>query len=199
MEQTDINRSLSNLATTGISLDNILQKCGDLGRFQFIHYFFLNLIAMNAGVVSFYYIFAAAEPDHRCQLPENIWPNDIHYKPINQTHEMLINNYIPKTKDQKQWEKCVRYTNDTHINCPNGWVYDRSIFGYTFTEEANFVCQNESQKSWLATALQLGGFSLLIIGTLADKYGRKKITTMATILVFVSCLITQIIMYNGYQ
>jgi MFS family permease len=80
------------------------------------------------------------------------------------------------------------------VNCPNGWVYDRSIFGYTFTEEANFVCQNESKKSWLATVVQFAGFLLLIIGSLADKYGRKKIIVIVTILLFFTCLVTQIIM-----
>jgi hypothetical protein len=162
-----------------------------------IHYFFLNLIPVSAGIVYFYYIFGAAEPDHRCRLPENIWLNDTQYKPINRTHEIYINNYIPKTKDGKKWEKCVRYTreniNETLVNCPNGWIYDRTIFGYTFTEEADFVCQNQSQKSWLATVLQFGGFSVLIIGILADKYGRKKIAIIVTILVFCICLITQII------
>src|SRR5690348_9599908 len=100
----------------------------------------MNIITMSAGVISFYYVFGAAEPDHRCRLPENIWPNDIQYNSINQTHEIYLNNYIPKAKDGKHWEKCVRYTtdniNNTPVKCPNGWVYDRSIFGYTFTEEA---------------------------------------------------------------
>jgi len=194
VETTDINRSLSSLTIPETSLDNILRKCGDFGRFQFVHYFFMNLIAMSAGVISFYYVFSAAEPDHRCRLPINIWPDDTQYNSINETHEIYLNRYIPKIKDGKKWEKCVYYTNDTVVNCPNGWIYDRSIFGYTFTEEANFVCQNKSQKSWLATAVQFGGFSLLIIGSLADRYGRKKIIVIVTILLFCTCLITQIIM-----
>ncbi|CAF1266199.1 unnamed protein product [Adineta steineri] len=198
VDQIDINRSLSSLATTGISLDNILRKCGDFGRFQILHYIFMNWISMSFGIISFYYVFGAAEPDHRCRLPNNIWLDDTQYNPINHTHELYINNYIPKTKDGKTWEKCIVYKienqTNTLINCPNGWIYDRSIFGYTFTEEANFVCQNKSHKSWLATALQFSGFSLLIIGSLADKYGRKKMTVIVTIVLFLTCLITQIIM-----
>ena len=191
------DESLSSLAVIPISFDGILKKCGDLGRFQLIHYFFINLIAMSAGIAGFYYVFGAAEPTHRCRLPENIWPNDSQYYPINSTHERLINNYIPKMKDEKIWEKCVRYKienmNDSLINCPNGWAYDRSIFGYTFTEEANLVCSNESSKSWLATLLQSGGFSLLIIGSLSDKFGRKRLTAIITIFLLVICLITQIL------
>ena len=111
---------------------------------------------------------------------------------------MYLSRYIPTESDGKTWIKCQRYKtgdlNDTLIDCPNGWVYDRSVFGYTFTEEANFVCHNESKKSWLATAIQCGGFSLLIIGSLADKYGRKKMISIVTIILLVTRLITQIVM-----
>lgn len=162
------------------------------------HFFLMNCITMSAGIIYFYYVFAAAEPNHRCRLPENIWPNDNHYSAINQTHQNYLDQYIPKSNDGSIWEKCVRYNgegiNRSLVNCSDGWVYDRSIFGYTFTEEANFVCRNESQKSWLATFMQCGGFSLLIIGTLADKYGRKRITVLVTFLLFFVCLATQILM-----
>ncbi|CAF3966181.1 unnamed protein product [Adineta steineri] len=195
-EQIDINTSLSSLPTTTISLDSILKKCGDLGRFQYVHFFFINLIAMSAGVIGFYYVFAAADPEHRCRLPPTIWPNDTSYYPINRTHEIFINSYIPKTKDGHKWEKCVRYTtgnlNDTLDICRDGWAYDQSIFGYTFTEEANLVCSSEPKKSWLATLMQCGGFSLLIIGSFGDRYGRKRITAIVTILLLIVCLITQV-------
>lgn len=153
---------------------------------------------MSAGIIYFYYVFAAAEPDHRCRLPGSIWPDDNQYFPINETHRNYLDQYIPKTSDGSMWERCVRYDsegrNGSLSTCSDGWVYDRSIFGYTFTEEANFVCRNESQKSWLATFMQCGGFSLLIIGTLADKYGRKRITVLVTVFLFFICLLTQILM-----
>ena len=152
---------------------------------------------MSAGIVGFYYVFGAAEPHHRCQLPPLVWPNDTHYNPINITHQILINAYIPKGKDNK-WIICERYTtrnpNDKLVNCPNGWAYDRSIFGYTFTEEADLVCNAETKKSWLATMMQTGGFLLLIIGSFGDKFGRKTTAAVATIILFVICLITQILM-----
>ncbi|CAF5074731.1 unnamed protein product, partial [Rotaria socialis] len=71
-------------------------------------------------------------------------PNDNQYHPINETHELLINRYIPKTTSGTKWQQCARYStgnaDDTLVTCPNGWAYDRSVFGYTFTEEANLVC-----------------------------------------------------------
>ncbi|CAF2801333.1 unnamed protein product [Rotaria sp. Silwood2] len=194
----DINTCISSLAVAPISFDSILQKCGDLGRFQFIHYFFINLISMSAAVADFYYVFAVADPDHRCRLPASVWPNDTQYNPINATYQTMIDMYIPKTKDGKKWEQCVLYptgsSNDTLINCPNGWVYDQSIFGYTYTEEANLVCASKPKQSWIATLMQCGGFALLIIGTFADRFGRKTTTSFVTIFLFLTCLITQIIM-----
>ncbi len=148
--------------------------------------------------MGFFYVFGAADPNHRCRLPSSVWPDDTHYYPVNDIHKALINEYIPKMKDGKTWEKCVRRLTenftDSLINCPNGWAYDRSVFGYTFTEEADLVCSHEPQKSLLATLLQCGGFSLLIIGSLGDRYGRKRITAVITVLLFVICVITQILM-----
>jgi hypothetical protein len=152
---------------------------------------------MSAGAIGFYYVFGAAEPHHRCRLPANVWPNDTQYSPKDLIYKNVIDTYIPTASDGK-WDKCMRYTtNDsdrTLVNCPNGWVYDQSIFGYTFTEEANLVCSSEPKKSWLATLMQCGGFSLLIIGSLGDRFGRKKITAIITILLFISCIITQILL-----
>ncbi|CAF0957226.1 unnamed protein product [Adineta ricciae] len=198
VEKTDVNRSLSSLTPTINSLDNILRKCGDFGRFQLIHYFFMNWISMSFGITSFYYVFGAAEAEHRCRLPHHIWPNDTQYNPVDKMHEMYINKYIPKDVSGQKWEKCVQYsagnTNDTLVSCLNGWVYDRSVFGYTFTEEANFVCEYQARRSWLAVAIQSSGFSLLIIGSLADKYGRKKMIVIISIILSVTCFLTQIIL-----
>ena len=191
VNKIDINRSLSSLTTTaaGISLDDILRRCGDRGRFQCVHFFFMNLIGMSAGIVSFYYVFALATPDHRCRLPNEIWPNDTLYRTVDRVHDGLVARYVSTCSYYPSGNR-----NESAVECPHGWVYDRSTFGYTFTEEANFVCERESQKSWLATLMQCGGFSLLIIGSLADRYGRKRLVVLVTLLLFSTCLLTQILM-----
>lgn len=153
---------------------------------------------MSAGIMGFFYIYGVADVNHRCRLPESIWPNDNSYNSINSTHEKLLEQFIPKTKDGKSWEQCIMHSksvfSNSTIDCPNGWVYDRSVFGYTYTEEANFVCNRAPEKSWLATMMQCGGFALLIIGSLADRFGRKRTTVAVTMFLFIVCLITQFLM-----
>ncbi|CAF5121430.1 unnamed protein product, partial [Rotaria sp. Silwood1] len=72
-----------------VSVDSVLKQCGDFGRFQLFHYFFLNLLQISTGLVAFYYIYGAAEPEHRCRLPSSIWQNDSQYNPVNATLKAL--------------------------------------------------------------------------------------------------------------
>jgi hypothetical protein len=187
-------QSLTLAASTTASLDGIIHQCGGLGRFQWLQYCFLNLVNISAGLTVFYYVYAAAEPDHRCRLAPSLWPNDDQYNPINSTYESFLHLYIPK-KDDK-WDQCHLFDstniNKTLIECPNGWVFDRSVYGFTFTEAIGLVCRAKPKKSLLSTLVQAGGFLVLIAGMLADRFGRRRTILTASILLFTTCLVTQI-------
>lgn len=127
------------------SLENILRRCGDFNRFQLIHYFFLSLLTICSGATGFYYVFGLAEPNFRCRLPSEVWPDDNEYEPSNTTYRSLIDAF------QLTPLKCD--VNGT--TCPS-YVFDQRVYGLTFTEEAQFVCKNELKKTWLATAYQIG-------------------------------------------
>ena len=129
-----------------ISLENVLRRCGDLGRYQVIHYIFLNLIAIGSGINAFYYVFGVAEPLFRCRIPLNIWPGEDRFHSINATHQRLMDTW------QSSTSKCE---NINGSRC-NDFVYDRQVFGRTFTEDANFVCADAVKRTWLSTAYQLG-------------------------------------------
>jgi hypothetical protein len=129
-----------------ISLENILRKCGDLHRYQIIHYIFLNLITLGSGITTYYYVFGVAEPSYRCQLPLNQWPYEDQYQSINATHQYLINQYQTESKCK-----------DINGSICTNFVYDRSVFGRTFTEEGDYICQKSLKKTWLSTLYQVGG------------------------------------------
>ena len=132
--------------SNGISLENVIRRCGDLGSFQIIHYIFLNLITLGSGITTYYYVFGVAEPSYRCRLPSNLWPYDEHYHVVNDTHQYLISQ-------GQQTSKC----NDFNGSLCRQFLYDRSVFGRTFTEEGDYICRNALKKTWLSTMYQVGG------------------------------------------
>ncbi len=87
-----------------VSLDDVLRSCGDFQRFQWIHYFFLNMIQFSAGIVSLYYVYGAAEPEHRCRLPSQLWPNDNQFNPNNSQYQTVLHLYIPI--ENGKWDQC---------------------------------------------------------------------------------------------
>ena len=184
------------VVSTTITLDDVLRRCGDIGRFQWFHYFFLNMIAISSGLVSFYYVFGAAEPEHRCRLPFALWPNDTQFNPTDANYLTLLHQYIPMENDK--WNQCHLWNstsdNTSLIDCSNGWVFDRSVFGFTFTDEASLVCRSKPKKSWLSTLVQTAGFLLVIIGALADRFGRKAMIISVSILLLITCFSMQIAM-----
>ena len=154
------------------------------------------MIAISSGLVSFYYVYGAAEPEHRCRLPVAVWPNDNQFNPTDTEYVNLLHRYIPI--ENNKWDQCHLWnlTNDNTslVDCSNGWVFDRNVFGLTFTEEASLVCRDKAKKSWLATLVQSAGFLLVLIGTLADRFGRKAIIISVSLLLLTTCLPMQIIM-----
>ena len=132
---------------TEISLENVLRRCGDFGRFQLLHYVFLSLLSIGTGVTNYYYVFGVAQPSFRCRLSPLIWPYDDSFEPINETHRELLDSWnLSSPCDNHDGSPCTTY------------VYDRSVFGRTFTEDANFICGNALRRTWLSTSYQAGGY-----------------------------------------
>src|ERR1700734_8397 len=107
-EQQERNRSMMKesidpAVSTAETLEDVLRRCGGFGRFQWFHYFFLNLIQIFAGMLYFYYVYGAAEPAHRCRLPSSLWPNDNQFNPINTEYEARLRQYIPM--ENNRWDQ----------------------------------------------------------------------------------------------
>ncbi|CAF2873480.1 unnamed protein product [Rotaria sp. Silwood2] len=166
-----------------ISLENVLRKCGDLSRHQIIHYIFLNLITLGSGITTYYYVFGVAEPSYRCRLSLNTSLDDDQYQSVNIAYQNMSNQL-------QQSSKCY----DLNGSICKDFVYDRSVFGRTFTEEGNYICQNALKKTWLSTMYQVGGFVVLLTGYISDKVGRQKMIRILTIMLFMIPFITQILL-----
>lgn len=132
----------------GISLESVLKRCGDFGRYQLIHYIFLNFITIISGMATYYYAFGVAEPSFRCRLPTDVWPStDDQFSYINDTHKLLVN----------QWTSSSSRCHTINGSICTDFIYDRSVFGRTLTEDGNFVCNRAVKRTWLSTLYQIGG------------------------------------------
>lgn len=74
--------------------------------------------------------------------------------------------------------------------CQN-FKFDTSVYETTATEDFHYICENESNKK-LSTSLYYAGFGLggLITGYISDKHGRKPITWICCLLLFISSSLT---------
>lgn len=132
-------------------MEHVIEQCGPFGRFQFLHTFFLVFFPIASGIVNFYFVFGAAEPDYVCRSARGhqIDPTQCFYEGMDETNQT-----------DSYW--CTE------------WVYDRTVFGKTFTEEANLVCQHRIYRSFLASALQCGAMCIFFTGQITDFIGRRR-------------------------
>ena len=129
--------SVSSTKQHEATLDNLMKLCGDFSCYQLIHFSLLSVVATASGITAYFYVFGVAEPLFRCRLPSVVWPNDDQFKAVNNTHQFLIDTWQSSTS-RCQWINGSQSTE---------FVYDRSVFGRTFTEEADFVCDDAVRRT----------------------------------------------------
>ena len=156
-----------------ITLERVLLECGAFSYFQIIHGFFLLLISVASGLVNFYFIFAAAEPNHQCLV----------------TNETGFNFQVDSSQCSYKKIDSVNQTVGDYF-CTQ-WTYGEHVFGKTFSEEANMVCQNSIQRSLLSTALQFGAMFIFFTGQITDLIGRRRSMQLLVALWLTTWLVTQ--------
>ncbi|CAF0969930.1 unnamed protein product [Adineta ricciae] len=158
-----------------LSLEHVIHECGSFHRYQFIHFFFLSLFPIASGIVNFYYVFGAAENPYKCQVPTT-------------TNQSL---YIEISPSQCSYDIMDKWNRTIESHPCRIWEYDRSVFGETFTSEANFICQRSIHRSLLATMLQIGAMLIFFTGHIVDTIGRRRSIHLITALFLMTSLITQ--------
>jgi hypothetical protein len=156
-----------------ITLEQVIEECGSMGRYQYLHYFFLTFFPIATGIFNFYYVFGGAEPVHTCDV----------------SHE--ISTKIVVYADKCSYLVKENFNESMEILPCTKWIYDRSVFGQTFTEEANFVCRYSVYRSFVATALQIGAMLIFFTGQLTDVIGRRLSIRLLVALLLITSVITQ--------
>lgn len=152
-----------------MSYDDVIPLLGDFGKYQKRIYFLLCLPAILCAFHKLGNVFLIAEPQYRCQLPEEL-PNASYH--LNKSE--LEKWYPYNTLDQK-FSSCQMYNSiNQSISCDE-FIFDHDVYGYTAVIEWKLTCE----KAYLiATGNSLFMFGVMLgsigFGELSDRWGRKK-------------------------
>ncbi|KAJ6654224.1 hypothetical protein lerEdw1_007321 [Lerista edwardsae] len=169
-----------------------LEQVGGMGRFQYIQTILLTIPILLMASHNLLQNFTAAIPGHHCRLAPNAtaaYPNATSLLGADD----LLRVAIP-TNSRQQPEKCQRFVhaqwhllnhtelaraNETTMDtepCADGWEYDRSMYSSTIITEWDLVCDLRKLREMAQSIYMLGVLlGALVLGGLADRYGRKAI------------------------
>ncbi|XP_077984187.1 organic cation transporter protein-like [Glandiceps talaboti] len=181
--------------------DVLIHVLGEFGTYQKFCFALLVLTAIPLGTSSFSVVFTLADTDSWCNVPSdvraqlcssNISTNDHH-----ECEERVKNLTIPKVESDDQCEtswkysQCYRYNIDINVNnisaldlsrnnsdtmyCDRGWVYDRSQYKVTLSQQFDLVCDRYYLNALLPSIQSIGYFvGSIAAGLLLDKVGRLR-------------------------
>lgn len=154
------------------SMDSILQRLGEFGRFQRILYFALWLPAASMAAGVYASVYMEYKPKFYCA---DDGEGGVH------------SSYITATGTESQAAQCYSADNTT---C-TAWVYDTSVFTSTIVTQFNLVCDNSYLTTLSSTFYMLGMLvGSFFFGWFGDRYGRKAAFLASTLFLSVGSIMT---------
>ncbi|KRT81778.1 membrane transporter [Oryctes borbonicus] len=172
-------------------LADVLAELGDFGKYQCIVVLLLSVAVMFHAYPHNAFVFTARSIDHRCSIPECYnesktfapeWlPNAVPYK--NKKPKSCERYKYIEDRFNSTGTNCSQENFDTDIieNC-DSFVYESS--DRTILVDYNLHCDSNLWKlTMVGTANVIGQFiGLPITGVLSDKYGRRTVLVLGTLL-----------------
>ncbi|XP_065361290.1 organic cation transporter protein [Calliphora vicina] len=174
------------------SLDVILVRIGEFGRYQMFNYVLLCIPMIFNAFQSISYVFTASPVVYRCNISQCDGPTSQYWEP-------WLNFTIPQK--EKQYDKCNRYVYDKTLDdyysapstsncvernfnksmvemCYNGFKFRDTE--YTTANEFGFFCSDEWKLTLAGTINNVGQFiGIPLGGLLADRFGRRTMLAIA--------------------
>ncbi|RXG54898.1 putative transporter [Armadillidium vulgare] len=154
--------------------DDILIILG-LGKWNLLYYFSFGLYAFT--IASFILAFSYVTPSVQfaCDMSQVSEPVSV----IEQCNYVISQNETYNVTTEELQEKCT------------SWIYNDTYFDYTLTSEFNLVCGDAYLRPIFQTMITVGGFvGTPINGYLSDKYGRRTLLLIASVIAIFSVLIS---------
>ncbi|XP_047025397.1 organic cation transporter protein isoform X1 [Helicoverpa zea] len=151
------------------ALEEMMGKLGDFGRYQCFQFILHILAAMTAGMHMLSLVTVAAVPEHRCWV-DGVDTNES----IAAWNSSEILAAIPKTVSGGL-HSCLIYENNDTVSCSK-FVFDTTYRSSSRSMEWNLICDKRWMGALAQTIYMLGVFTgAVVLGGMADKYGRKTI------------------------
>ncbi|KAL5242557.1 hypothetical protein ACI65C_009967 [Semiaphis heraclei] len=185
-----------------IDIDRLLEEVGEFGKYQKLNIFYLGLSLLFTASSTMAFVFTTGDMNYRCLINEcdasettfEYWPS-------------WLNRTVPFDHDDHRLSNCLRYTSSKSPNIIN--TTDRRISSQcdetdfnessivqcdefvfesggetTIVSAFNIFCKNNKWKLTIVGTLNnFGQFvSLPISGFLSDKYGRKNIIIIGSVM-----------------
>ncbi|XP_015604741.1 organic cation transporter protein [Cephus cinctus] len=157
-------------------LDDLMSHLGDFGKYQARQFALHIIAALTAGLHMMTLLTVAAVPQHRCVIPGldviNGEPTGVSFE--NGTGAL---EELPRASGS-----CSYITAENETLTCDTWVYDTTYFQSSRGIEWNFVCTRRWMGAVAQSAYMFGVFvGAVTLGTMADKYGRKKIFYISSV------------------
>ncbi|XP_028659839.2 solute carrier family 22 member 6-A-like isoform X1 [Erpetoichthys calabaricus] len=187
-----------------MGFSDLLDRVGGLGRFQFINTALLTIPGFIMASHTIMQNFSAAVPDHHCRIPNNTIPAGNWNIPTSMLDDQtLLKAFVPHDEKNKPL-RCLQFTepqwhllflNQSQANtsglqtepCRHGWTYNRQEFVETIVTEWDLVCDLRYMKQ-MSQTVYMGGVlaGALILSSLSDKFGRRRLLTFSYLKLAVS-------------
>ncbi|CAF1032868.1 unnamed protein product [Brachionus calyciflorus] len=152
-------------------MESILLRIGPFGKYQKLCTLVVGLISIMCAMTVYSTVFILAEPKIKCV-------------------DLITNQTLSNSSNQCDlWES----KNKTNYECH----FESNIYGSTIVTDWNLICNKSIYASLIQTFYLIGTFLSLTMGYLADKYGRKKISLLTSIIITLLYFLNDIIDLNS--
>ncbi|XP_055906955.1 solute carrier family 22 member 3-like [Eupeodes corollae] len=163
------------------SLDAILVRIGQFGKFQLINYLLICIPMLFNAIFSVTYVFTASTVVHRCRVPECDGPDSAYLEPWTEFSIPTksggdlddCNRYVPYNSSfQADFCYAENFDRNNAEKCGIDFIFrDKEV---SIANDFNIYCSDEWKLSMVGTINNVGQFiGIPLGGYFADRYGRR--------------------------